>query len=418
MESETIRKKINILIVANEIFPDAHGGVHTYIHELSNGLSRLGHKVFVLARKVSQDSPASENKNGITIYRYQTRSYRLAIFGLIANIFKVRDEFNRIAGENRFDIINIHSPHASLGINLSKSAKKIPKVYTFHAPLAQEEMYEFSLNSYKWYSWRKYIKPVWLSAYLFFSHVLENRALLKCDKIISLSRFTANCLMKAHRIPESKIVKIAAGVDTERFSPQPDKGGIRKRLSLASGKFMLLTVRRLVPRMGLENLIEAMPYVLAKLPETVLIIGGAGPLYLTLKTLIEKLKLEDKIFLAGFIPEDKLPLYYKASDLFILPSKTLEGFGIVTLEALSSAVPVLATPIGASPEILSALDKGLLFDGTSAELMAKRIKEYLCDKEKYSAISGKCREFVLNNYSWEKTALETESLFQSILKYF
>lgn len=414
MESETIKRKINILIVANEIFPDAHGGVHTYIYELSNGLAKLGHKVSILTRKVKQDSQPLQNANNITIYRYQTKNYKPAFLGQIANIIKINKEFTRLAQKNNFDIISIHSPHASLGINLSKAAKKIPKVYTFYALLADEELSSASRSLNKGCSWRMCVKSIWFPIYLSLSRWLEKKALNNAEKIISLSDFTSKRLTEIHKIPEAKIVKIAAGVDSERFAPPQNKNSARNSLGLPEDKLILFTVRRLVPRMGLDNLIKAMPVISEKVPNVLLIIGGDGPLCPSLKLLLESLNIQEKVILAGFISDENLPLYYQASDLFILPSIELEGFGIVTLEALSSSLPVLATPVGANMEILNKLDEDLVFKDISPDAMASLIIQYLSNNDKRIKVQNKCREFILENYSLNGLVDKTEKLLLEI----
>jgi glycosyltransferase involved in cell wall biosynthesis len=418
MNSIDTLKKISILFVVNETFPDAYGGVQTYIYEVARGLVQRGHKVLIVARKVNAAHLDTETIDGISIHRYESKKYPFYFLNQLSSIIKMRQIFRELCKIHKFDLINLHSPQAALGVNLSREAKKIPKVYTFHSLLAEEESCDISFNSYRWGNWRKYIKPIWFPIYLFFSRWLEKTAIDSSSKIISLSEFMANNLVKTHNIPETKIVKIAAGVNSEKFKPLQDKNVVRAMLGLPREKLIIFTVRRLVPRMGLDNLIKAMPFVLKRHPDAFLIIGGKGPLYPELKVLIDKLSLKEKVILAGFIPEDKLPSYYQASDLFILPSKTLEGFGIVTLEALACGIPVLATPVGGTIEILSKLDKRLLFKDTSVESIARLITEYLGEEQGYSEIQKQCRQFVLDNYSWEKTALETERVFLNILKGF
>jgi glycosyltransferase involved in cell wall biosynthesis len=414
MGLENIERKITILIIANEIYPDDHGGVHTYIYEIAKGLKNLGHNVCILTKKTSAESKDIENLEGINIYRYKVKQRSFGFLYQIDLMLSVRKAFEEIASMYKFDLVNLNSPHVSFGVSLSRKAKKIPKIYTFHALLAEEESSSVSYGLYKWYSWRKYIKPIWFSVYLLFSRWLEKKALNDSEKIISLSEFTSRCLTEVHRINTTKIAKIPAGVNTEKFKPSSDKEAVYNALGLPKDELILFTVRRLVPRMGLDNLIKAMPAVLKKIPNVFLVIGGQGPLYPQLKFLIEALKLEERVILTGFIPDEKLPLYYQASDLFVLPSKLLEGFGIVTLEALASGVPVLATPVGGSIEILSKLDKELIFKDISSESIASLLIQYLAEGEKRVNLQHKCRKFVLENYSWDKVMRQIEKLFLEV----
>ncbi|MDD3296483.1 MAG: glycosyltransferase family 4 protein [Candidatus Omnitrophica bacterium] len=416
MVSETTERKLNILIVADEIYPYGHGGVHTYVYELAKGLKCLGHNVYVLIKGESNKAIDTSILEGFNVYKYKVKRYHFKFLYQISSILSVSKAFKRMSRSCKFNLINLHSPYVSFGLNMSKAAKKIPKVYTFHALLAEEESSDGTCVVYKWYHWRKYVKFIWFPIYLLFSRWLEKRALNDSDKIITLSEFTADCLKKIHSIPTEKMVIIPAGVDTEKFKLPVDKGAVRKMLNLPKDELILFTVRRLVPRMGLGNLIEAMPVILKKFPNTILVIGGEGPLYLQLKSLIDTSGLKEKILLIGLIPDEKLPFYYQASDLFILPSKTLEGFGIVTLEALASGVPVLATPVGGSTEILTKLDRNLIFKDITSASMAELIAKYLTDNKRRASIQAVCRQFVIDNYARSGFAQNAMRIFLEVAR--
>ena len=106
--------------------------------------------------------------------------------------------------------------------------------------------------------------------------------------------------------------------------------------------------------MGLENLIEAIAVVRQTFPELLLLIGGRGYLKQALQQRINSLGLEQNIQLLDFIPAEQLPDYYRAAELFVLPTLHYEGFGLVTLEALACGTPVVATPVGASTRNIGA----------------------------------------------------------------
>ena len=105
--------------------------------------------------------------------------------------------------------------------------------------------------------------------------------------------------------------------------------------------------------MGLENLVMAMPTILKENPSAYLVIAGDGPLREPLIALAKSLGIENSVRFEGFVHMDKLPEYYSVADLFILPTVALEGFGYVTIEALSCGLPALGTDIGGTKEILN-----------------------------------------------------------------
>lgn len=141
---------------------------------------------------------------------------------------------------------------------------------------------------------------------------------------------------------QQKCTYVPIGI--EAINPDPDgAAAIRERFP---GKTILFSLGRLVPYKGYPVLIRAMKY----LPEKYqLLIGGTGPLRKELEELIDSEKLTERVCLEGYIPDEKIPAYFGASDVFVLSSvmKT-EAFGIVQIEAMSCGKPVVATKIPGS----------------------------------------------------------------------
>jgi glycosyltransferase involved in cell wall biosynthesis len=161
--------------------------------------------------------------------------------------------------------------------------------------------------------------------------------------------------------------------------------------------------------MGLENLIAAMKEVASYIPDVLLLIGGKGYLEGLLHAQVKKLQLEQNVSFLGFIPEEKLPLYYQAADLFVLPTIALEGFGLATVEALSCGTPVIATPVGANLEVIGPLGKDFICQDVTPEAIAERIVWWL----KYgisSSLRKRCREYCESNFGIKKVAESIENV--------
>jgi glycosyltransferase involved in cell wall biosynthesis len=240
----------------------------------------------------------------------------------------------------------------------------------------------------------------------------------KSDRIVVLSQFTEENLQRAYDVPSAKITIIPGGVDLERFYPATDRAKTRQRLNIPQEKMVLFTVRNLVARMGLENLIYAVKDVVKKVPDVYLVLGGDGPLKNDLILLTKELGIENHVKFAGFIPEAELPDYYRMADIFVLPTLELEGFGLITLEALASGIPVLGTPVGGTVEILSRLDSKYLFKDTEPESIAKLItktcQEFKDKPKLWQDVSSQCRLFVEENYSWGKNVDFLEELIAGV----
>lgn len=385
---------MNILLVTDNLLPDVPGGSGRVVAEWSKGLAKKGHSIYILTRQANKDLPLKEDLGGIKVCRYKTNSRNDLTF-FSSSIRNTSLVFNKIGIP--FDLINFHQSLSAIGVITSNRVKKIPKIYTFYSPWHKE--YETrpknKLN-------RLLVRVNSLIRFL-----IERFCIRKCEKIVVLSEFSRRQLMDYHHISDSRINIIPGGVDIERFKPATDKGEIRKKIGIPEDRFILFTVRNLVPRMGLENLIKAVSMLEDR--DVTLVIGGKGPLERKLRKLTRELGLEERVYFTGFIDEKKLPLYYQVADLFVLPSLYLEGFGLVTLEALSSGLPVLGTPVGGTKEILGRFDSSLLFRDVSPESMADLISRYI----RYpglNELSKRCREFVVRNYSWDNAVTELDKL--------
>jgi glycosyltransferase involved in cell wall biosynthesis len=198
------------------------------------------------------------------------------------------------------------------------------------------------------------------------------------------------------------------GVDISVFTPGAGTGAARRRLGLPEDRFTVFTVRNLEPRMGLENLVDAAAAVAAERPDVLFIIGGRGSLSGALAARIKERGLSGSVRLAGYIPEADLADHYRSADLFVLPTKELEGFGLVTLEALACGAPVLATPVGANAEVLGAFGPEFLLKDCSAESIAAGIAGFMRGPGADPGLRARCRRFVEENYSWEKYAAGVE----------
>ena len=125
--------------------------------------------------------------------------------------------------------------------------------------------------------------------------------------------------------------------------------------------------------------------------------------------------MEEHVRLIGFVPEDRLADYYRAAELFVLPTVALEGFGLVTVEALACGTPVLGTPVGATPEILEALDRRLVLPGTTPETLAGGIWAFLEGNWAKALTPERLSRFVRERYSWDRHVEATVQIYEEVL---
>jgi len=403
---------LNILFVSDVSISEPISGAERVLFEQSTRLSNREHDVYILTRKLQDHKSNQEAIQGVREWRYDV-DQRNALSFFKSTLLDCRRLFESLQNQYSFDCINFHQPFSARGVIRSPASKKVRKIYTCHS-LSFEEFQSRNPRP------KNIIKRLPYSFNIQARKLIEKKVLNACDRIAVLSRFTQEKLWSAYRILSEKVVIIPGGVDLERFYPAVDKVEIRRHLNIPEEKMILLTVRDLEPRMGLENLICAFKEVIKVVPDGYLVLGGQGPLKNSLVSLSQELGVEDYIKFVGFIPEEDLSDYYRMADVFILPTIELEGFGLITLEALASGVPVLGTPVGGTVEILGKLDSRYLFKDTKPGCMASLIietcQQFRNNPRLWQDVSAQCTAFVKANYSWERNVDRLENLLLQSLE--
>ena len=238
------------------------------------------------------------------------------------------------------------------------------------------------------------------------------------DHLTYLGEFTKNEISKALSPKDkSKLIKIAPGIDTDHFAPDPSSAQLRKVLGLADKK-VIVSVGRLVHRKGQDFLIQSMPEVLAKHPTAHILMVGEGPYRKDLTKMVSELNLIDAVTFIGRIQYKELPRYICAGDIFVMPSRSrlagleVEGLGIVYLEASSCALPVIAGRSGGAPDAVDEDVTGYSVDGTSTLEVSKAIIKMLDDPIKAREMGQAGRSWIIDKWRWEIWSKEFNSLFR------
>jgi glycosyltransferase involved in cell wall biosynthesis len=164
--------------------------------------------------------------------------------------------------------------------------------------------------------------------------------------------------------------------------------------------------------MGLIEALDAFAMVAKKVKDALLLVGGRGPMRQTLEARAAELMKSGNVRFLDFIPNPELHLYYQAADLCLMPSKDLEGFGLVTVEAMACGTPVLGTRHGGTVEIIEQFDGAFLTDADVVK-MAGAIIELLSKPAELAAAREKCRKFVETTYPWDRAVSLLEEAFRS-----
>jgi glycosyltransferase involved in cell wall biosynthesis/SAM-dependent methyltransferase len=404
-------RRLRILAVADVSPLAVVGGAERTLWEQSRRLARRGHDVRILCRAAGPEPPAQAVRDGVRIVEFAPER-RSPIDFLRSTVVGVRRAAARLLAEQDADLINVYQPLSGYGVLASPIGRRLPSLYSFLSPSPLEYRSRLRMTAHHraGATGAAGVAALWMA---------EGACLRRATRIHVMSDFSRALLWRLYRIPADRTVKIPGGVDVERFQPAADRRQVRAGLGLPLDGPLLLTVRNLEARMGLDTLLHAMAGIARHAPEARLLIGGAGSHRAALERQVGELGLDKHITFLGFVPDADLPRYYQAADVFVLPTRELEGFGLVTAEALACGTPVLGTPVGATPELLEPLDATLVFRDATAEGMEADLTAFLDrlarDPADAVRLRERCRRCAESRFGWEHVVDEIEHALGEIV---
>ena len=237
---------------------------------------------------------------------------------------------------------------------------------------------------------------------------LFRRILRAAKKVVANSEFTAG-IVEQSGIATERIQVLNPSIDLSRFSSLGDREETRRRYGW-EGRRVLLTIARLAERKGQDNVIRALPEVMAAVPDVCYAVGGTGPYRGKLEDLAEAQALTDRVEFVGFVPEAELAAMYAAADVFVMVSRELrqsgnvEGFGIVFLEANAAGTAVLAGRSGGIEDAVVDGFSGLLVDPEDVGAVAEALTRLLEDGDLRARLPAQGMERVKREFDRELRA--------------
>ena len=231
---------------------------------------------------------------------------------------------------------------------------------------------------------------------------------------IVLSQAFKTVLHETYGVPEERISVIPVELTRQLTTPASVWRRLGPRSSGPQSAGFLLTVRRLVKRQGLENLLTAVAELRSRHPDMLLFIGGTGPLSGALAAQIETLGLSEHVKLLGFIPDDKLALTYAAADVSVVPTVAHEGFGLITVESLAAGTPVLVTPVGGLPEVVAGLAPELILRGSEVRDLVAGLDGALSGTLTLPSREA-CQRYAQAGFDYRTVAERTAAVYREVL---
>ncbi len=364
--------------------------------------------VFDLAKKAKDDFQVSVFSGGTGLLNkklseerientaMKTLKNNLNPFSLIFEIIL----FTKIIRLKKPDIIHLNSTKIGLigvlaGKLLSKNQSKI--VFTLHGLALNEPGRSF------WF------KKIFKLIYQIIFHLT--------GEIIAVSEKTKKDCLEISPKVKNKISVVLNGLSVVDFF---EKNEGKKRLNSLLGEkiktndFLIGSVAELHPVKGLSYLIKALPKILIEKPNVKLIILGTGSLKNRLKKEIKKIKLEEKIILAGFV--ENASKYLPAFDILVISSLS-EAMPYVALEGGLSGTPIVATKVGGIPEIFSDRESAILIPPANSEKITEAVLELINNQKLTEKISQTAKIKIAENFNFDKSAIQTFEIYYRLLQY-
>jgi len=380
------------LCIVTNVFLPSVGGIQIVTYEQSKRLLQKNYDLMVVTNRIQ--APKKYVIEGINVECYESLNmgFRLGIPYVIPTVTSLKTFTKAI---KNCKIVHAHG-HPYL---TSLLAGKLAKFYGKPFVLTQHNTF---------IDYNNFFDQVELINDL----TVGKETLKEADKIIAVSNATKNYVVSLGA-KASNVEVLHNGVDLKRFRPMPKvKEEMRRKLGIPQDAIVVLTVRRLVYKNGVDTLIDSANIAVKKNPKIVFLVVGKGPDMGSVQMQIEQLGIEQNLRLTGFVPDQDLHLYYNTADLFALPSKSGEGLPLVALEAMSCGLPVIATNVGGISEIMED-DYGRLVPPNNPEALAKAILEFA--ETDFSLLKNELRAIVEEKYGWDKNVERLMEIYQELI---
>jgi glycosyltransferase involved in cell wall biosynthesis len=364
----------HILVACHAWYGDTIGGSFRLASEFAEFLAANGHKVSYLccASSPQWKGPLQEVINGVSVFRYMPPASTTSGFGRMQFHVKHTKRLARsIHAECPVNALSGHSPLQALGAAQAlQRFNTIFSNYTVHSPFDDE------LRSNTGRSLPRLMNRLAALA----ARRIDSKNCQLADRVQCDSQYTLSVMRAKHARKIGQKGIVAPGwVDVSQFLPANNRRELRNSLGepWQTDSPVFFTLRRLENRMGLETLVEACRKLHDEGLKFRTLIGGGGSLKESLQRMIDVAGISDSVQLLGRLPEADLAKCYAAADCFVLPTRALECFGLIVLEAFACNTPVIASNAAAIPELAEQQGKDWMFEAGDVEQLTGRIQNFI-----------------------------------------
>jgi len=366
---------MNILQIISS--KDVGGGSQEHTRFLSRGLKEKGHQVKVICRPGTLVN--AYRKEGLEVYPLELREKRQA----------VKSIYDLLKKES-FKVVHTHNRDADVPGFLAARKAKVPVISTIHAFINRDKYGNPKMNF-----------PLWK----------YNRLLKEIpDRIITVSSALKQDLVKKLNISEQKVSMILNAVDLSRLKVRKSKQEVRQELGIPQEARVVGAVGNLIAIKGYDYFIESASIVLESSSDIKFLLVGDGNQRSVLREKVEALNLEKNFIFAGH--RNDVPDILQILDIFVHPS-LLEALPRSVMEASGMGIPVVATEVGGTPEVVKDKETGFLISPQNPNKLALNILYLLEHSEKAQDMGRVGKEWINRWFNAPRMVEETESLLQN-----
>jgi glycosyltransferase involved in cell wall biosynthesis len=412
-----LNQKLNIAICSYRSSPFG-GGQGIFVFELSKNLNNLGHKVDVISGPPYPNLEKgiklikSPGMNLFSTFNFQERlkifeekknksiddwyEFISVLFGGFPELRTFGNRAKKLLNESSYDVV---IDNQSLSYGMIEIQKKIPLIEIIHHPITKDYKYDIQfskgviqrISKWRWYSFLKMQKEV-----------AQNL------KVISTPSYNSKKdITKDFGVPHQHISVIPNGIDHFSFAPARDFKRVPGQL--------ITTASADVPLKGLDFTLYAIARLKLDYPEIKLVIIGSPRSGGHTERLIKRLNIEQNILYRANLTREEIAFEYAKSNIAVV-SSLYEGFGFPVGEAMSCAIPLIATNIASIPEITKSFAE--LIPAESSDRIELAIRKIFSNPEKNQTKADAGRKHIIENFDWQKIAKSYESLIYQTIEEF
>lgn len=372
-------KKISILFVIDGL--EFGGGERVFL-QLAAGL-RDGYQLFVAAM------PGGSFENELKRLKIQFLPIDISRRISLKPILQIKN----IIRNKKIDLVHSQGARADFFARVAGRIARVPHIFcTIAMPVEGFDVGPLRKMIYRFMDW---LSERYVACFIVVSDSLKRT------------------LIEGREIPAQRVVRIYNGIELDQYRLDAEHVNLRKEFGIPQDVLLIGAIGRMVWQKGFEYFIESIPAIIKTFPKVRILIVGDGPLRKSLEALSEELRVKDNVIFTGFRSDIKEIL--SAIDILVIPS-LLEGFPMITLEAMAMAKPIVATNIDGITEQITDEKDGILVPPKNSEALARAVIRVLADKESAKALGLAARKKVEQEFSVEKMVAETEKVYLSLLK--